>query len=226
MGTIISINISLPRSVIYDGDRRLRSGINKKPVSGKIVLDTMGFQDDGSADLVHHGGEDKAVCAYCADHFPFWEKELGRKISPGAFGENLSIAGIRESKIHIGDIFRIGEAEIQCTQPRQPCHKLNKIFALNEMALRVQQTGYSGYYFRVLKTGWVESGAKVRLIEKGPLQFSIAAANELMHHDKYNFEKIRKILSIESLSPSWRQTFQHRLAKQSPKNADQWVERA
>ncbi len=218
VGTIQSINIGKPSQVSLANDRKLFSGIQKQPVKEKVYLDTLGFKGDGVADPRHHGGEDKAVCVYCIDHFPFWEKELKRKLPIGIFGENLSVTGLNETKVHIGDIFRIGEAEVQCSQPRQPCHKLNKVFDLQAMACRVQTSGFSGYYLRVIKPGWVEPGAKIFLIEKGEKQISIEAANDLMHKNKSDVDGIQAILSVDALSDSWRQTFQNRLDKKAPVN--------
>jgi len=216
MGVIQSINIANPGQVTLADNCKMFSGIHKKPVSGKIYLDTLGFNGDGVADPRHHGGEDKAVCVYCIDHYPYWEKELGRKLRMGNFGENLSVTGLNESRVHIGDIFRIGEAQVQCSQPRQPCHKLNKIFDLQEMACQVQTTGYSGYYLRVIEAGWVEPGAEIVFVHEDKNRFSIEAANDLMHKNKSDVEKIREILSIDALSTSWRETFQNRLEQKAP----------
>ncbi|NIP99508.1 MAG: MOSC domain-containing protein [Nitrospinaceae bacterium] len=189
------------------------SAILKRPVGGRIFLDSLGFEGDGSADLRHHGGADKAVCAYCLDHYPFWEQELKRSLEPGAFGENLSLQGLPETEVHIGDIFQIGEARIQCSQPRQPCHKLNKVFGRQDMACRVQTTGFSGYYFRVLQTGWVTPGDPVDRVTRDPAGISVDEANTLMHENKNDGDGLRRILSVPALSESWRETFERRLDK-------------
>ena len=211
--TVLSVNIALPEKVSLDGRRKVLSGIFKKPVTGKIFLDVLGLQGDGSADPVHHGGPDKAVCAYPADYFPYWEKVTGKKLSYGAFGENLSLTGLSETKIHIGDVFSLGEAEVQCSQPRQPCHKLNKIFEFQEMACRIQKTGFSGWYFRVLKPGWVEPGVALKLVAQGDRRVTVDAANDLRHNNKKDIEKLREILIIAALSDSWREYFSKALAK-------------
>ena len=219
MATIVSINVALPGDVPYDNGHKMRSAINKKPVAGQIYLDDLGFLGDGSADKVHHGGQDKAVCVYCLDHFPYWEKELGTQLSCGAFGENLSVSGLTEKDVHIGDIFRIGDVEVQVTQPRQPCHKLNKAFRYQAMACKVQQTGFSGFYMRVLNPGWMEPGVPFELLRADPGKFSVDAANHLRHHDKENYEKMRDILAVEALSDSWRAAFRKRLEPQHLENS-------
>ena len=154
MVKLVSLNISLPEKVSFNiGSKKILTGIFKKAVDEKIFLDELGFRGDGVGDPRIHGGKDLAVCAYFVDHFPYWQTELERELIPGAFGENLSLAGINETQIYIGDIFRLGEAEIEVSQPRQPCHKLNKVFDFQAMACKVQTMGYTGCYFRVKKNG-------------------------------------------------------------------------
>ena len=175
---LISINIALPEMVTFGNrTKKHRTGIYKKPVKEKIFLDETGFQGDGVGDSRFHGGEDLAVCCYFTDHFSFWENELDRKIGPGAFGENLSLAGINENHIYVGDIFSLGNAKIEVSQPRQPCHKLNKVFEYQGMACKVQTTGYTGCYFRVIKKGWVSPDSKKKKIEGSKDKISIETIN-------------------------------------------------
>ncbi|MBI4384715.1 MAG: MOSC domain-containing protein [Nitrospinae bacterium] len=219
--TLVSLNVGLPVDIVYDGSKTMRSGILKKPSAGKVYLREWGFDGDGSADLVHHRGADKAVCAYCHERYPYWEKELSRPLSPGAFGENLTVSGLTEKTAFIGDIYRLGEAEIQCSQPRQPCHKLSRFLGVQEMACMVRKTGFSGFYFRVLKPGWVEVGDELALVKKGSRKFSIDDANNIMHGaDKMNFARLRKIVELKFLSQSWRETFGKRLFNRAPESVE------
>ena len=131
MINILSLNIASPEKINFKGgNKKYLTGFFKKPQNKKTFLDELGFQGDGVGDSRIHGGKDLAVCAYFVDHFPYWQGELGKEMNPGAFGENLSLAGINENHIYVGDIFSLGNAEIQVSQPRQPCHKLNKVFKL------------------------------------------------------------------------------------------------
>lgn len=217
---IYSLNVGLPSNVDYAEGQAMHSGILKRPVTGKVHLGQLGFDGDGSADRINHGGVDKAICVYCHDHYPYWEKELSKKLAPGAFGENLTMTALTEDKVHIGDIYSIGTAKVQCSQPRQPCHKLNKIYGLPDMATRVQKCGYTGFYLRVLEPGLVEPGSKMELLQKGDEEFSISAANQLMYgHDKWSFDKLRKIIALKFLSVSWKDTFQSRLESRDPGNS-------
>jgi len=221
MATLKSINIGKPERFIVSGNRKMFSGIHKKPVEEKIFLDNLGFRGDGVADVGIHGGRDKAVCVYSMDHYSFWEKELNREMRPGAFGENLSVTEWTEKSVHIGDIFQIGGAQVQCTQPRQPCHKLNKVFDFQAMACRVQTTGFSGWYFRVTQPGWVENGVEIIRVKENPKRISVDSANHLMHKNKKDWQGIRALLSVTALSDSWRETFEKRLLKGAPAKDDQ-----
>ena len=213
---IISINIALPELVTFGSSKKKhRTGIYKKSIKEKIFLDKTGFQGDGVGDSRFHGGEDLAVCCYFTDHFSFWENELDRKIGPGAFGENLSLAGINENHIYVGDIFSLGNAKIEVSQPRQPCHKLNKVFEYQGMACKVQTTGYTGCYFRVIKKGWVSPDSKIKKIEESKDKISIETINILMFKDKKNLKLLKKVSEQEALSLEWREKFKKRLLTQA-----------
>ena len=209
---LVSLNITLPEKIsLNDGGRNVLTGFFKKPVNEKIFLDELGFRGDGVGDSRIHGGKDLAVCAYFVDHFSHWKIELDREIKPGDFGENLSLAGINETQINIGDIFRLGEAEIEVSQPRQPCHKLNKVFDLQAMACKIQTTGYTGCYFRVKKTGWVKPDSLFQKIQEGSGKVSIEMVNVLMFKEKKNQDLLKKLTSLQALSTKWREKFKKRL---------------
>lgn len=212
MFLIGSINIGTPREVTYVADRKLRTSLQRNHVKDKVFLDLLGFDGDQVADPINHGGPDKAVCGYPANHYSVWEEELSRKMLPASFGENLTIEGLVEDQIHIGDIFRIGEAEIQCSQPRQPCHKLTKIFGYPKLTSRIQELGYCGYYFRVLKQGWLKKGMTLERIHTDENNISVLDAHYLMYRDKTNYEAIEKLMAHPALSESWKNSFGKRLA--------------
>jgi len=175
----------------------------------------MGFAGDKVADPVHHGGPDKAVCLYSADHFPYWESQLSVEFKPGVFGENVTLKGLVEKDVCIGDVFLLGEVKLQVTQPRQPCVKLNRRFNHPKFLQMVRDAGKTGFYCRVLNNGWVETGQPLELNQKDPVGFSIEAANHLMYFDKKATSRIQEILSLQSLSESWREFFQNRLDSQT-----------
>lgn len=215
MFSIVSINIGTPREVRYADGRKLKTSLRRNPVREKVFLDLLGFEGDQVADPVNHGGYDKAVCGYPADHYSFWGKELSREMGAASFGENLTLQGLTEDQIHIGDVFRIGEAEVQCSQPRQPCHKLIKILAYPILASRIQALGYCGYYFRVLKQGWVQAGMAAEPIHTDEAHISVRDAHHLMCRDKTNYEALEKLIDHSALSESWKSLLAMRLAKRS-----------
>ena len=212
MFSIASLNTGTPREVTYAENRKLRTSLQRTPVKEKTFLDLMGFQGDQVADPVNHGGRDKAVCGYPVDHYSIWKEELSRDMPPASFGENLTIIGLMEDQIHIGDIFRIGDAELQCTQPRQPCHKLTKIFGFPKLASRIQDLGYCGYYFRVLKQGWLQVGMAVERIHSDEKKISVREAHYLMYRDKTKYDAIEQLMAHPALSESWKNSFIKRLA--------------
>lgn len=209
---ITSINVGTPREVTYAKGHKIKTSLKRDPVKEKVFLDLMGFEGDQVADPVNHGGRDKAVCGYPASHYSTWEEELSRDMPPASFGENLTIEGLTEDQIHIGDIFRIGDAEVQCTQPRQPCHKLTKIFGYPKLTSRIQTLGYCGYYFRVLKQGWLQTGMTIERIHLDKEKISVKAAHYLMYRDKTKYEAIEELMAHPALSESWKETFGKRLA--------------
>ncbi|WP_102347253.1 MOSC domain-containing protein [Bacillus sp. Marseille-P3661] len=207
---IISINIGRPIVIEYNG-KELKTGLYKKQISEPIYLGKINFAGDAQADLIHHGGEDKAVCVYPYEHYIYWEKVLNRKLDNGAFGENLTVKGMVESSVCIGDIYQISGAKVQVSQPRQPCFKLANRYGDPQLIEKVQTTGYTGYYFKVLEEGWVNPNDTIELLEKHHLNITIQFANNIMHHDKENRDAIQEILAVDSLSASWRETLTKRL---------------
>ncbi len=208
---MFSLNIGLPAQMPFKG-KEVSTGIFKKPVQGPLFLSRLNFEGDGQADTVHHGGPDKAVCVYPHEHYAYWERELDIKLETGAFGENVTLDGLREDDVHIGDIFSLGEAVVQISQPRQPCFKLALRYGVPEMPVKVQETGYTGFYFRVLKEGKVERLDKLTRTQRHRHGISVSEANRVMHVDKNDLDAVRAMLQVEELSESWRKTLMKRIA--------------
>ncbi|HXX80416.1 MAG TPA: MOSC domain-containing protein [Thermodesulfovibrionales bacterium] len=202
-----SLNIGLPRKERFYG-REMLTGICKVPVSGPLLLKKLGFEGDGVGDTKHHGGPDKAVCVYSTDHYPYWQEIMGMKLPAAAFGENLSVANLREEDICIGDIFELGTALVQVSQPRQPCKTLAARYGRDDMIRLVVDSGYTGFYLKVLKEGLVEQGSTLILKERDPHRITVSFANQTYHHDNKNCGAIKKILEVPGLSESWQRSFQ------------------
>lgn len=145
------------------------SAINKLPVLSTVRVGSLGLENDEQADLVHHGGRDKAIHHYPTDHYGYWASEIGAHpllVGPGAFGENISTTGLVEDQVCIGDRFSLGTALIEVSQGRQPCWKLGHRFGLQRVTGLVVSSGRSGWYYRVLEPGIVKSGDDLVLLER------------------------------------------------------------
>ncbi|MED1783747.1 MOSC domain-containing protein [Brevibacillus fortis] len=208
---ILSINVGKPKQVQYQ-NKEVSTGIYKTPTTKALYLSFLNLEGDGQADLVHHGGKEKAVCVYPYEHYPFWEAELQRELAIGAFGENLTIRGLVETDVCIGDTFQLGEAVVQVSQPRQPCYKLSVRYGVPEMLIKVQETGYTGFYFRVLKEGLVSHTDGLTRLSSHPKSITVSYANRIMHQEKDNIDGMKKLLEVEELSSNWRTTFTKRLS--------------
>ncbi len=206
--TVRSIQVGLPRGVGTDGapdltDRPWTTGFFKTPVPGEIGVATTNLDGDGQADLTNHGGPEKAICAYPSEHYPHWIRELGLDLPTGAFGENFTTSGATEPDIFIGDIYEGGTALLQVSQPRQPCWKLARRWKMKTLAALVERTGFTGWYFRVLRTGRAAPGETLRPVERIQTEWSVAAANDIMHHRKSDPAAARALAGCPGLSTTW-----------------------
>ncbi|MFO1445606.1 MOSC domain-containing protein [Bacillus sp. Bva_UNVM-123] len=195
-------------------DREWRSGIFKEPIQGNIWVGKTNVAGDGQADLKHHGGPEKAVFSYPNEHYAYWQNELNHPhITAGGMGENFLMENMTEEMISIGDTFQIGEAIIQVSQPRQPCWKPARRFKMKELALLLQNTGRTGWYFRVLQEGFVEEGQKFTLLERPFSKWTIEKCNQIMHMEKDNLEEARELANCELLAINWKTTLHNRVEK-------------
>ncbi|MBP2000972.1 MOSC domain-containing protein YiiM [Paenibacillus shirakamiensis] len=204
-----SVHVGQPKQM-ENYEKKIWSAIDKKATDQDIFLSYTGLEGDAQANLIHHGGPDKALCLYSEEHYSYWNDELGLDFAAAAFGENVTLQGLTEPEVHIGDVFKWGEAKIQVTQPRQPCFKLAIKHGVPEMVLKVQQTGYTGFYCRVLQEGRVSVRDRFVLERQDDGGITIALANQIMFHDKLNLDGARRILAVEALSASWRETLSKR----------------
>jgi MOSC domain-containing protein YiiM len=203
---IVSLNIGLPRREIFGG-KELITGICKRPVQGPVLVRRTGFEGDGVGDRKNHGGADKAVCVYSLEHYPFWEKELSTTLPPAAFGENLTVRGLREEDIRIGDVLRAGSALFEVSQPRQPCKTLAARLGRADLPKMMTAAGRTGFYMRVLEEGTVSPGDELRLVREDPLGVTVAFANRIHYHERDNLKGIERVLAVPALSGAWRDTF-------------------
>lgn len=210
---IISLNVGLPRLVLRDGEP-VTTGIFKEPIDGCVMMRTLNLDGDRQADLSVHGGPSKAVYAYPAEHYDFWKREFPEMALPwGMFGENFTTTGLLETKINIGDQFRIGKAEVMVTQPRMPCYKLALKFGRPDIIKRFLQSERTGFYFAVLKEGEVGVGDDFDPLARDAHDVRVSGITRLYTREKHNATLLHRAIEVEALPESWRGYFQHQLEK-------------
>ena len=185
------------------------SAIAKVPREGPVAVGLLGLDGDEQADAVHHGGIDKALHHYPADHYPFWRSEIGEHpllAAPGGFGENIAMLGMVESEVCIGDRFRLGTALVELSHGRSPCWKIGHRFALPELTAQVVETRRSGWYYRVLEPGTVAAGDTLALIERPLAEWTVARTFGLIvcGDGKRDPAALRALATMKVLAAAWR----------------------
>jgi MOSC domain-containing protein YiiM len=210
---VISVNVGQPREVVWNG-QIVETGIFKEAVEGRVAVRRLNLEGDRQADLTVHGGLDMAVYAYPAEHYSFWREQFPDMELPwGMFGENLTITGLLEDTVHIGDYFQVGSAKLTVTQPRLPCYKLGIKFGRDDILKRFLMSGMTGFYFAVLEEGEVAAGDSISLLHSDEHQVQVADIVRLYREDKYNLDLIRRVVAVEALAEEWRDYFQERIEK-------------
>lgn len=218
MPKLLSIQVAFPQTLPGEDAagpwvRPWTTGFFKRPVSHPVWLGRTNLAGDGQADLDNHGGPDKAVNVYPSEHYPFWRDRLRLpELSHGAFGENFTLLGLVEGDVCIGDVYRLGEALMQVSQPRQPCWKLARRWRIKDLASQVQQLGYTGWYFRVITEGEVAAGMSLSLVDRPHADWTVAAANDIMHHRRHDLQAAARLAAYPFLSASWRDHLSRRAA--------------
>jgi MOSC domain-containing protein YiiM len=206
-GKVVSLNIKLPETVTASG-RSFFTGYNKIPQQEPVFLHKTQFEGDGVGNTVHHGGLDQAVCVYPFEYYEKWnaELQLNKPLVIPSFGENITPLGFLEDDVCIGDVFQMGKAVVQITQPRQPCNTLASILNRPDMIKRVVDTGRTGYYLRVLKEGFVTAGDEMVRIEKHPAGITVTEANQIKYGFEKNPAKIRRLIDVKELAENFRKS--------------------
>jgi MOSC domain-containing protein YiiM len=208
---IISVNVGQPREVLWKGTQ-VSTSIFKYPVDGTVEVKTLNLHGDRQADLSVHGGPYKAVYAYPSEHYPYWGNELPHSDFPwGAFGENLTTAGLFEESLHIGDQLRVGSALLMVTQPRMPCFKLTIRFDRDDMIKRFIASHTSGFYFSVIEEGEIAAGSAIEIVHRDPAEVSVADISRLyFQHAHSEPELLQRAVRLEALPASWRDYLRQR----------------
>jgi MOSC domain-containing protein YiiM len=210
---VISVNVGLPRQV-PQGRKMVTTAIFKEPVAGRVRLQQLNFDGDRQADLVSHGGVDKAVYLFPREHYSLWQPELTAKgYGWGAFGENLTISGILENDVNIGDVFQVGTTRLRVTQPRVPCYKLNLKFGRDDMVKRFGQRGDTGFYVAVEQEGEVGAGDTLTLLHRDEHNLTIAEVSSVFLRDRKNVDIMRRIVAHPLIADVWKEYYEGQIAR-------------
>jgi len=209
---LLSVNVGLPRLLAWKGNT-FKTGIFKKPVSGRVMLRTTNLDGDRQADLSVHGGPNKAAYGYPSEHYEFWHAELpGQPLDWGAFGENFTTAGLHEAQVSIGDRYRVGSAVVMVRTPRLPCFKLAAKFQRDDIIERFLRSGRSGFYFSVIEEGEVGAGDQFEFLGREDPNLTIAEMLRLYASGSPDLESLQRAVQVKLLPEGWRERFQARIS--------------
>lgn len=207
---VLSVNVSLPRTVEWNG-RTVTSGIFKAPVAGRVRVNRLSIEGDRQVDLRYHGGLNKAVYAYPVEHYAPWSEFLGTPLEPGQFGENLTVEGLLETTVHLGDVLKIGSSVLQVTQPRKPCYKLGMKMRMPEFPKWFLKSGRLGFYLRIVTEGELGAGDPIEKTSEDDDKISIRELVETAYGDKNDPERIQQILRRDTLAEEWTKPLREKL---------------
>lgn len=210
---VVSVNVGEPRPVTYRG-KTVQTGIWKHPVEGRIAIVGDNLVGDRQADLRVHGGRDKAIYGYPSEHYAWWREQLpDADLSWGAFGENLTVEGLLEDHVRVGERFRIGGAELMITQPRTPCFKLGIKFARPRIVKEFLRSERSGFYFAIVRPGDIGAGDAIERVHAEPASMTITELVRLSVTDEIDAATLRRAIALPGLAASWREAFAQQLAE-------------
>ena len=204
---LLSIQVGLPATHGEpDEPKPWRTAFWKAPVAGPVWLASTNLVGDGQAAVGIHGGPDKAVLGYAASHYPLWRAELAwPDLGFGAFAENFTLEGLSEESVCLGDVYAVGDAVVQVSQPRSPCWKIARRWRRPDLTERVEATGRTGWYHRVLQEGSVQAGQPFILMERPHPEWSIARVAATARNRKADPAAAAELRALPPLSAAWRQ---------------------
>ena len=208
MARLLSVNVGLPREVMWNG-KTVRTAIWKGPVTGRQMVRKLNIAGDGQGDLTGHGGENRAVFVYQMDSYHYWEHFLGRNdFTFGQFGENFTVEGLADNEVCIGDRYRIGGAEFEVTQPRVTCYRVGIRMNEPRMPALLVEHHRPGFYFRVLQEGEVGANDEIVKTIDGPERISVTDVDALLYLPGHSSDQLQRALRIPALSKGWQSSFQ------------------
>jgi MOSC domain-containing protein YiiM/ferredoxin-NADP reductase len=208
MGVVVSVNVGLPQDVAWQG-RNVRTAVWKTPVTGRIFARRLNLDGDGQADLRAHGGEQRALLVYQLESYRYWASYLGRSdLVAGNFGENLTVEGLADSEVCIGDRFRIGGAVVEVSQPRDTCYRVGIRLNHPEIPALLVAHRRPGFYFRVVQEGEIGAGDRIEKLSDGPERMTVAEIDALLYSAEHPPQALRRAVRIPALSKDWQGSMQ------------------
>jgi ferredoxin-NADP reductase/MOSC domain-containing protein YiiM/ferredoxin len=207
VGTLVSVNVGMPKDVAWQG-KTVFTGVFKDPVAGPRRVRKLNVDGDGQGDLGGHGGEQRAVFVYQLDSYRYWERELGRSdFVYGQFGENLTVEGLSDDDVCIGDRYQVGTAVFEVTQPRVTCYRVG--IRMNDPRIPALLVSHRrpGFYFRVLEEGEVQAGDEIVKLASGQEEMTVAEVDALLYLPGHPRQQLLRALRIAALSPGWQASF-------------------
>ena len=200
---IVSIQVGVPVRRV-DERGQWETSFVREPSPARRRLFVTHLEGNRQADTVNHGKPGQAVLVYAAAHYPRWQEELGRpEIGPGGFGENVTVDGLSEATVCIGDTFAIGDAQIQVTGPRYPCVKIGRRWGIPGLTALVAGTGRTGWYCRVVREGSVEPDIAMELVDRPYPDVSVALINDFGHRRNRDVAAAERVAACPLLEPWW-----------------------
>ena len=211
---LISVNVAKPQLLAGTARGDVMSAIHKRPVEGPVTVRRLNVDGDAQGDLTVHGGPDAAVYVYAFEDYAFWTAQLKRDLpSFGWFGENLTVQGASSDAMCFGDVWRVGGALLQVTEPRSPCYKLDHKMGIRYFAARFRRSGRVGFYNRVLEEGSVQAGDEATLVEPHPARISIRLLSDIRHAEGISEGDVERVLAVDDLPDAQRRYAERRIRR-------------
>lgn len=209
MARLVAVSVGMPQTLtssVSDGRAaEWTSAIVKRPVAGAVWIGTINAAGDAQADLKNHGGPDQAILGYSAEHYDYWRATVPEiDWQYGGFGENFTISGQNEDTVCLGDVYAVGAVRLEVTKPRAPCYKISRRYGHKTLTALVEETGFHGWYYRVLDEGEVSAGMEVDLLVRPYPHLSIRKMNDVLAAPELYPELVAEIAASPATTDGWR----------------------
>ncbi|MEN9505377.1 MAG: hypothetical protein RI958_1303 [Actinomycetota bacterium] len=209
IGTLLAVSVGRAGTLL-SGRRRVSTAFVKTQVDGRVAVSVAGVIGDEHV-YEGHGGPDMALLAYPVEHYEYW-RSIGLHLpEAAAMAENLTVAGLVETDVQIGDVFEVGTTRVQVTQPRRPCSKIAARYGRHDLAVLAQDTGFTGYLLRVLVPGEIGAGDEIRLVERADHGVTVAEAGRIVNVERNDLDGARRVLAVTALGSDVRRTLMARV---------------